>query len=208
MYYCDTFKGKDITEARDRIASEITNNQIDNIKVTNEMICFAYQPGCSHKSLRERTKVLLKPKEYEQQNLEDYIYYMADIISHNTLTTYFYRSDVHGREKILETTMRFNKLIKLLRSYCGYKECDNLIGNLGISTLIIAYIYANDFKNYEMLHLFLYDPESYYQKIKKLFPDWIIDRDYLNEVESFPYVAIYQDLEKILFGTEQIKIIK
>ena len=208
MYYCDRFKGKDITDTRDLIASEITNNRIDNLKVSNEMICFAYQPGCSHKSHRERVKVLLNPKEYEQQNLEDYIYYMADIISHNTLSSYFYRSDVYGSEVRSVFTRRLNNLIEHLKSYCGFKECDDLIGNLGIASLIIAYIYANDFKNYEMLQLFLSDPESYYKKLEKLFPDWVIDRDFLNEVDSFPYLTIYGDLEKILFGTEQIKIIK
>ena len=208
MYYCDRFKGKDITDTRDQIASEITNNKIDNLKVTNEMICFAYQPGCSHKSHRERTRVLLNPKECEQQNLEDYIYYMADIISHNTLASFFYRSDVYGSEARSVFTRRLDNLIENLKPYCGFKECDDLIGNLGMSSIIIAYLYANDFNSYEMLDLFLSDPDLYYEKIKKRFPDWIIDRLYLNEIETFPYLEIYEDLEKILFGTEQIKIIK
>ncbi len=209
MEYSPDFKDSDICKLRDRVASEITETQNNNVHVSHiskEMICFAFDRCDSYDRFKEKVKLLLNPKEYEQDDLEAYLFLMNEIISNVILTTNFYQRSVYGYMDRYRVTKRLLKLIEELRPYS--KNDDLLIGNLGIATLIIAYIYANDFDNYEMLHKFLSDPDFYYKKLDETFPTCKVDYDYLNEVDNFPYLAIYDNLEKILFGTKEIKIIK
>lgn len=209
MEYSVNIKDDDINKMRDRIASEITDNATDNQNVSKGMVCFAYDPTDSYKLFQEKVKILLKPKEYEQKHCNRYLFYMGEMLSNVILTTNFYQFSVYGYIDRQKASKRFLKLIDEIRPYSkNIKYYDLFLSNLGIATLIVAYMYANDFDNYEMLHKFLENPEFYYQKLDDKFPYCIMERDYTNELDNFPYIAIYDDLEKILFGTEQIKIIK
>lgn len=208
MEYSVNFKDADINRMRDKIASEITDNPKDNMDVSKGMICFAFDRTDYYEVFKEKVKLLLKPKEYEQDNVESYLYLMNEILSNVVLTTNFYQRSVYGYIYKYGETKRFYKLIEEIRPYSNIRNNDLFVGNLGIASLIVAYIYANDFDNYEMLHMFLNNPDYYYQKLDEKFPGCIEDRDFLNEVDNFPFLEIYDNLEKILFGTEQTKIIK
>ena len=72
--------------------------------------------------------------------------------------------------------------------------------------MIISYLYANDIDDYSMLYNFLNNPERYYEKL--MLSGIKFDYDELNEFNRLPYEYMYQNIEKLLCGTRDKKLIK
>ena len=185
---------------------EILRGEIDNLNyITPELVVFIVDNYDCMESLQEKVKVLLSPKEIEQENLNEYLYYMHNIISNNATKNYFYIV-YYPNMDLTRIPNKLYKLMKISRYYSNYINYDNFLGNLGIVTLIISYLYANDIDDYTMLYSFLNNPERYYEKL--MLSGIKFDYDELNEFNRLPYEYMYQNIEKLLCGTRDKKLIK
>lgn len=185
---------------------ELFRGKIDNLNyITPELVVFIVDNYDCMESLQEKVKVLLSPKEIEQENLNEYLYYMHNIISNNATKNYFYIV-YYPNMDLTRIPNKLYKLMKIIRYYSNNINYDNFLGNLGIVTLIISYLYANDIDDYTMLYSFLNNPERYYEKL--MLSGIKFDYDELNEFNRLPYEYMYQNIEKLLCGTRDKKLIK
>ena len=185
---------------------EILRGEIDNLDyITQDLIVFLVDNYDCMESLLDKVRVVLKPKEKEQEKLNEYLYYMHTLLSHNVVTNYFFVCHFPKLDKS-RTPDKIYKLMKVLHYYNNSPQFNEFLGNLGIVTLIISYLYANDINDYKMLYDFVNNPEKYYEKLT--LSGIKFDYDELNEFNRLPYEYMYQNIEKLLFGTKDKKLIK
>ena len=102
---------------------------------------YAIGDSYNMKTVLNKTRALAIPKEFEKANRLEYLNSMHGIISTNTINTYFYR-EVFPHLSSNNIKSDLYTLMKVVK-YNGENRFNDFIGNLGIVSLIISYVYEN-----------------------------------------------------------------
>ena len=192
------------TEYLKNVVKELLKEEVSNLDViTNELLMYAIGDSYNMKTVLNKTRALAIPKEFEKANRLEYLNSMHGIISTNTINTYFYR-EVFPHLSSNNIKSDLYTLMKVVK-YNGENRFNDFIGNLGIVSLIISYIYENGINDYTILNNFLNDPEYYYQKMS--LSGITFYESELHEFYLFDYNSIYNNIE-YLFNNKKDKIIK
>ena len=196
-----TYSDENIKELK-KVTTELLQKEVtDTSLITNELIMFIATDTYNMTKALNKVRALIIPNKFANDDLLLYLDTFHHIISSNVMNTYFFK-EIYP--KLNKYTID-NKLYKLMKTikYNGENRFNDFIGNLGICTLIIGYIYANNINDYSMLDNFLNDTEYYYQKMKLSGIEFIETE--LHEFYLIDYHAIYEQTEKI-FNNKKDKI--
>ena len=196
-----TYSDENIKELK-KVTTELLQKEVtDTSLITNELIMFIATDTYNMTKALNKVRSLIIPNKFANDDLLVYLDTFHHIISSNVMNTYFFK-EIYP--KLNKYTID-NKLYKLMKTikYNGENRFNDFIGNLGICTLIIGYIYANNINDYSMLDNFLNDTEYYYQKMKLSGIEFIETE--LHEFYLIDYHAIYEQIEN-LFNNKKDKI--
>lgn len=200
----DTYVDENIYEFKKVIIDLLQKENIDTSLITNELVNFISIDSYNMKTVLNKVKTLVIPKELASNNLLLYLDNLHRIISSNVMCTYFYK-EVYPKINIYNLNKEFYNLIKTIKYY-GDNRFNDFIGNLGICTLIIGYIYENNINDYKMLDNFLNNQEYYYEKMKLSGINF--NETELNEFYLIDYQSIYKEIENIFKNKEDKIYIK
>ena len=196
-----TYSDENIKELK-KVTTELLQKEVtDTSLITNELIMFIATDTYNMTKALNKVRSLIIPNKFANDDLLVYLDTFHHIISSNVMNTYFFK-EIYP--KLNKYTID-NKLYKLMKTikYNGENKFNDFLGNLGICTIIIGYIYANNINDYSMLDNFLNDTEYYYQKMKLSGIEFIETE--LHEFYLIDYHAIYEQTEN-LFNNKKDKI--
>ena len=196
-----TYSDENIKELK-KVTTELLQKEVtDTSLITNELIMFIATDTYNMTKALNKVRSLIIPNKFANDDLLLYLDTFHHIISSNVMNTYFFK-EIYP--KLNKYTID-NKLYKLMKTikYNGENKFNDFLGNLGICTIIIGYIYANNINDYSMLDNFLNDTEYYYQKMKLSGIEFIETE--LHEFYLIDYHAIYEQTEN-LFNNKKDKI--
>ncbi len=182
--------------------TNLVKKRLNNDSINKEMILFVIDEFDNIDKITDKINVLLNPKEMEEKNFYKYLSLMKEIIASRSLNLYFYK-EIFPKIKKENIDNKIYNLMKLILYYstCHFNE---FIGSMGIITIIIGYLYANDINDYSILNNFINDSNYYYEKLK--INGISFYEDLTSEIESFPIYTIYNSID--IFKTKEGKIIK
>ena len=196
-----TYSDENIKELK-KVTTELLQKEVtDTSLITNELIMFIATDTYNMTKALNKVRSLIIPNKFANDDLLLYLDTFHHIISSNVMNTYFFK-EIYPKLNKYTIDSKLYKLMKTIK-YNGENKFNDFLGNLGICTIIIGYIYANNINDYSMLDNFLNDTEYYYQKMKLSGIEFIETE--LHEFYLIDYHAIYEQTEKI-FNNKKDKI--
>ncbi len=196
-----TYSDENIKELK-KVTTDLLKNEVtDTSLITNELIMFIVTDTYNMAKALNKIRALVIPDKFANDDLLVYLDTFHHIISSNVMNTYFFK-EIYPQINKYSLNQKLYKLMKTIKYY-GENRFNDFLGNLGICTIIIGYIYANNINDYSMLDNFLNDTEYYYQKMKLSGIEFIETE--LHEFYLIDYHAIYEQTEN-LFNNKKDKI--